>query len=111
MRLNPEIIKAIDTLANEQNRNRSNTIEYVLFEWFREHRKELVEPAIKEAARLSVSDNEVELDEAYNLLAGMPGEEVADAIDAIRDEPTKGRPKKAAAPDPARKARKAKPKA
>jgi hypothetical protein len=94
MRINPEIIKAIDVLAKEQNRNRSNTIEWVLFEWFREHRAEFIKPAIKEAARLAISKNEEEAFEGINLLVGMPGEEVADAIDSVLNTPGKGRPKK-----------------
>ncbi|MCL2139496.1 MAG: ribbon-helix-helix domain-containing protein [Treponema sp.] len=43
MRLNSEIIKAIDTLAKEQYRNRSNAIEWILAEWLKEHRPELVQ--------------------------------------------------------------------
>jgi len=96
MRINPEVIKAVDTLAKEQNRNRSNTIEWVLFEWFREHRAELIKPAINEAAKLAISTNMEEAFEGINLLAGMPGEEVADAIDeVIQNDPCKE--KKAAA--------------
>ena len=42
MRINPEIIAAIDKLAEEQNRNRSNAIEWILAEWFKEHRPEFL---------------------------------------------------------------------
>lgn len=95
MRINPEIIKVIDILAKEQNRNRSNAIEWVLFEWFREHRAELIKPAIKEAARLAISTDKKEAFEGINLLAGMPAEEVVDAIDdVVRDAPSSRRPKK-----------------
>ena len=92
MRLNPEIVKAIDELAKEQNRNRSNTIEWVLFEWFREHRPEFCQPVIKEAARFAISDNlsEEEISEAFNILAHIPGEYVADVLgEAIKEvDPT-----------------------
>ena len=98
MRISPEIIKAIDIIAKEQNRNRSNTIEWLLTEWLREHRHELFQPVIQEAVmRVFISEEtDKEAVESMELLAYMPAEEVADAIDATRDIPIpgKGRPKK-----------------
>jgi hypothetical protein len=98
MRINPEIIKAIDALAAEQNRNRSNTIEWVLFEWFREHRPELTKPVIIDAVKIAGSERSTadeEVREAIELLALMPGEEVADAIEEVfHNAPPSGSPKK-----------------
>jgi hypothetical protein len=111
MRINPEILKAVDALAKGQNRNRSNTIEWVLFEWFREHRPELIKPAIKEAARLALSYNMEESYEGISLLAAMPGGEVLDAIDdvlASEQAPEGETSARKPAPEPAKPAKKPK---
>ena len=83
MRINPEIIKAIDKIAKEQNRNRSNAIEWILADWLREHRHELFKPVIKETLK-EVLDGQNEI-EGLELLAWMPGDEVADGIEAVKD--------------------------
>jgi hypothetical protein len=103
MRINPKIIEAIDEIAREQNRNRSNTIEWVLFEWLREHRPELVRSLINKAITAERFDEETK--EAMELIARMPAEDVADTIEAISNAHGKGRPKKAA-PEPSKKAKK-----
>jgi hypothetical protein len=43
LRIKPEILKAIDKLAEEQGRNRSNMIEFIVSEWIKEKRPEILE--------------------------------------------------------------------
>lgn len=41
-RLEDDLVKAIDILATEQIRDRSNMIEYILTDWIKQHRPELL---------------------------------------------------------------------
>jgi hypothetical protein len=43
-RLTDELVSAIDKLAAEQVRDRTNMIEFILVDWIREHRPELLKP-------------------------------------------------------------------
>ena len=40
----PELIAALEQLAEEEGRTRSNVMERAIHAWFREHRPDLLEP-------------------------------------------------------------------
>ena len=42
MKILPSLLEAVDGLAEQENRTRSNTIEDVLLRWFREKRPDLL---------------------------------------------------------------------
>ena len=44
MKVLPWVVEAIDTVAGEEGRSRSNMIERMLLDWIREHRPELLKP-------------------------------------------------------------------
>lgn len=49
MKVLPELVRALEVLATEQNRSRSNAVEQILIEWFQKNRPELLRPSITDA--------------------------------------------------------------
>jgi metal-responsive CopG/Arc/MetJ family transcriptional regulator len=45
LRMQPELVEAIDKLAAEQGRNRSNMIEFIISGWIKEKRPEMLPQA------------------------------------------------------------------
>jgi hypothetical protein len=46
-RLAPTLITAIDKIAEEQTRTRTNAIEFILTDWFKKNRPDLLSPEKK----------------------------------------------------------------
>ena len=50
VRIPGELLRALDMLGAEQVRDRTNTVEWILVSWFREHRPELLDESFTEGS-------------------------------------------------------------
>ena len=46
VRLPNDLLQAVDKLGEEELRDRTNTVEWILLRWFREHRPDLLDPKV-----------------------------------------------------------------